>query len=242
MPKLNMSISLYKYFTVDYRPTHSAGYAAGLCIIFYSVLLVCLLSALPTHAIGATSTPTIGYALEIHLNPDAHLLEGVATLDFPPANTSNALRLVPRAEIFRVESSGRQIPFTFRNGLLSFDRAAIAGNGQLTIAYRAVFNDPLPRDTVGIEDPSFGVGATIHDEGSYLSAGTPWFPRVDGLPGSHRVRIVAPQGVVAVTAGRFLGSHNGNGLTVSNWENTFPLDGLALSAGGRPNARVRKPA
>ncbi len=226
-----MSKFINKLFTNEYRQPHIAGYASGVCTIFYSIFFFCLLSALPTYATGATSAPTIGYDLKIQLKPDAHILEGVATLDFPPAFASNALRLVPWAEISSVASFGRQIPFTFRNGLLAFDRTEIGSNGQLTIAYRAVFNDPLPRETVGIEDPSFGVGATIQGEGSYLSAGTAWYPRADGVPGSHRVRVVAPQGVVAVTAGRFLGSDDGNGLTVSSWENKFPLDGLAVSAG-----------
>lgn len=165
------------------------------------------------------------------MQPDEQSLAGWAELTATERDLPATLRLTPRAEILAVESAGRPLPFTFRNGRLTVGQGGTAGVRHLKVIYRAVFDDPLPPDTVGVEDPSFGVGATILAAGAFLSAGTPWFPQADGVRGRHHVSVGAPAGMLAVTAGRFHGSRDEGGLTISTWENEFPLIGLALAAG-----------
>jgi len=228
MPKLNWPF--FKDITMFSlrNPLSTGEYSSVLCRIFFmSVILTLLLCASSV----ADTEPVIDYRLDIQLQPDSHRLDGIATLDFHDTRLPASLRLTRQADVLSVESSGRPLPFTFQNGRLALPESSADKISQLTIRYRAVFDDPPPIDTVGIEDPSFGVTATIRHAGTYLSAGTAWFPLADDRRGRHRVKVTAPAEMIGVTAGRFLGSHKDGAVTVSEWDNEFPLDGLALAVG-----------
>ncbi|HEX9778862.1 MAG TPA: M1 family aminopeptidase, partial [Geopsychrobacteraceae bacterium] len=101
----------------------------------------------------------------------------------------------------------------------------------LVIHYRVRYADPLPATTVGMENPSFGVSATIGESGAYLSAGTAWFPQPPTAPDRYRIRIAGPVGFYGVTAGKLLEQGSADGESHTLWETSFPLDGLALAAG-----------
>ena len=182
-----------------------------------------------------TSTPVATAAvntdLELQLDPDAQRLEGVAALEFTDKIIPAKLRLASQAEILGVESSGQPLPYTFQGGVLAIDWPGESGTRRVTVRYRASFSDPLPRETVGVEDPSFGVRAVISPAGTYLAAGVAWFPQADGVRSRHRITVKAPPGMIAVTAGSFLGRRDTPGATISEWHNDFPLAGLALAAG-----------
>lgn len=185
----------------------------------------------PVLAAAPPAPQTIRYQMDLHIEPDEHLIQGTATLSFSSPAIIPTINLASQAEVSSIIADGQRIKFD-RHG----DRLELSGKqGQkferVIIDYSARFSDPSPRETIGIEDPSFGVSAAILPQGTYLSAGTRWFPQIEGLRGQHRVRVTAPEGIIVITAGRLVGISTESSRTTTTWENTFPLEGLALSAG-----------
>lgn len=197
------------------------------------LLSLCLAAAPRTASAAGAAADIIEYHLGIELHPAEHRLVAAAVLALPPAGEPIRLRLVPQAVIESVQFNGTTASHDFDNGTLTITPDATAAKApvQLTIRYRADFTDSPPTETIGVEDPSFGISATILTEGTYLSAATPWFPQVAGMRGRHRVEVTAPAGIAAVTAGRLLKLETGNDRTMTVWENHFPMEGLALTAG-----------
>lgn len=201
-------------------------------LIFYTIILITtgLLPVRPCAAEpGSASGPE--YRLELRLVPEDHVIAGTVTVTFADPVAILPLRLTPRAEISGIRVDGVDTPYTFRDGRLQPTVTAGTRYRSVTVSYAARFDQPLPLDTVGSEDPSFGVSASIGQEGTFLADDVPWFPQLDGVRGRHRLTVTAPAGMVAVTAGQYLGSRTEAGLTVTEWHNDFPLVGLALAAG-----------
>lgn len=196
------------------------------------LLLILFSSVSGAAATAADVSGIIDYHLAVELHPAEHRLVATAALTLPQAGDPLRLQLAPQAVIESVQGDDRPAHYTFADGTLTIAPPGPPREAprQLAIRYRADFNDPLPQETVGSEDPSFGVSATILTEGTYLSADTPWFPRIEGRRGRHRVEVSTPAGIIAVTAGRLLQLDTRNGRTVTVWENPFPLEGLALAA------------
>ncbi|NJC87492.1 MAG: M1 family metallopeptidase [Desulfuromonas sp.] len=210
-----------------------------MCVFLAAALLLIIFNGYPCAAAAASPSSVIDYHLDVDLHPDEQSLSATATILLPPTKSPILLHLTPNADISQVALGENQLAYTFRNGTISLSAQPAVGNGpvRLTIRYRARFTDQLPAETIGVEDPSFGVGAVILPEGSYLSAGTAWFPQVVGQRGRHRVRVTAPAGTIAVTAGRLVETVTRDHRTITTWENLFPLEGLALSAGNYAVAR-----
>lgn len=219
--------------------------SATVCRIFNSTVWLLLLPQILFGSVPCAAATSAGvsdvtdYHLVVELHPAEHRLVAAAVLTLPQTRHPLRLQLVPQAVIKAVQCDGQPAKHTFADGTLTIAPPASPHEGprQLSIRYRAGFNDPLPQETVGSEDPSFGVSATILPEGTYLSAGTPWFPRIEGQRGRHRVEVSAPAGISAVTAGRLLRLDTRSSRTVTTWENPFPLEGLALTAGAFTMAR-----
>ena len=239
------TINAYIFHIVTAFVRNLAGIFAEIsateCRIFNNTITVAgiglaIFAASPAIAAPATTDTRVvtDYQLAVVLHPDEQNLSATASLLLTGSERTSVLKLSPRAEIEAVTVGDHPVPYRFADGRLALDLPAPSTRAtptRLTIRYRARFADPPPAETVGIEDPSFGISATILPEGSYLSAGIPWFPQLAGTRGRHRVEVTAPAGVVAVTAGRLLEVTTRNGRTVSIWENDFPLEGLALAAG-----------
>ncbi|MDT8421242.1 MAG: M1 family aminopeptidase [Desulfuromonadales bacterium] len=173
--------------------------------------------------------------LEIRLIPDQHLLEGTARL-VPReifAASAIAFRLSPQAELQGVSADGKPVGYRFDGGLLTIDPDLSAGlqSVPLVIDFRVRYADPLPETTVGMEDPSFGVSAVIGKDGSYLSAGTAWYPRPVAADARYRIRVEGPAGLYAVTSGKLLAHGVVNDQSYTLWDSAFALEGLALAAG-----------
>lgn len=180
---------------------------------------------------SAAAAGVIDYDLDLRLLPDQHRIEGRALLASVQEPIMPPLPLAGDAAVTSVAVDGRPVTFTFQGGLLHWQQTTNGAAHRIEINYRAVFADPLPLDTVGVEDPSFGVRATILPQGAFLAAGVAWFPQVAGHSGRHRVRVTTPPGMLAVTAGRLVSQNDEAGGSVCAWDNTFPLAGLALAAG-----------
>lgn len=228
----------------QYVATLIAEKSALVCRIFHkrAVLLLLLSSWLAAGPCSAAESKdladVIDYHLAVELHPAKHRLLATATLTLPRIMLPVRLQLVPQAVIESVYLGGHPANHAFNSGMLTITPPVTADQPlQLTIRYRADFADPPPTETVGVEDPSFGVSATIQTDGSYLSAGTCWFPQLAGRRGRHRVEVNAPAGTVAVTAGRLQHLETRDGRTASVWENNFPMEGLALAGGDFKVAR-----
>jgi hypothetical protein len=137
--------------------------------------------------------------------------------------------LAEKAVVERVTSEGRPLSHRFVNGRLSL--AGLSGRSTLTLKYHVLFDDPVPGDFVGIEDPSYGVAATIMPEGTYLAEGSGWHPRVPGLDNFFTVEIVGPRNLTGVTAGRLQQYASGGTTTKTIWKTEYPQQALSLAAG-----------
>lgn len=206
-----------------------AEYSSSRRRIFSSLAIV--LAALLQTATPAAAAGVIDYDLDLRLLPDQQRIEGRALLTSAQEPIVPPLRLAGDAAVISVAVDGQPVTFTFQGGWLHWQQTADGAPHRIEVAYQAVFNDPVPQDTVGIEDPSFGVRATILPQGAFLAEGVAWFPQVAGQTGRHRVRVTTPAGMLAVTAGRLVSQRFEAGGSICEWDNTFPLAGLALAAG-----------
>ncbi len=185
----------------------------------------------------ASTTPAAGrsveHDLEVELFPAENKLVGrdhmkVSTDD----DDSLRFRLSQKAEQISVEVNAGIRNFKHTDGWLHVPLAASERNTslQVTVRYRAVFDDPVPIRPVNMDNPGFGVSASISDRGSLLLSGAGWYPALSNARAEYRIRVIAPQGIIAVTAGRSTGRTTANGKTVSSWHVDYPVEGLSISA------------
>lgn len=171
--------------------------------------------------------------IAVTLMPPDHLLVGESTITFAPGTRRVSLRLNPTARIESVSISGNKAPFSFSEGVLSLDIPGSAARGAVpvTVAYRGVFNDPLPQNPGSSEDPTYGVNGAITAQGTFLGDGAGWYPAPAALPHKRSVRVTAPAGTEAVTAGRRVSRGTEGAVSHSAWEEERPVNGLTLCAG-----------
>ena len=187
-----------------------------------SLLLLGLL--LPSAAFA-----TIDYRLDIELQPAEQRLIASALINFNDRLESPLrLQLDQRCEIIAVQQADRALSYNFSAGILKLEPT---GNEPLSISYRGVFNDQASNTPVHNEDPSYGVSATISADGSFLSSGTNWYPRLADKGISYRVSVSAPAGIEAITSGKRIYRQTDNDQSRSVWLIDYPVNGVTLSAG-----------
>jgi hypothetical protein len=140
--------------------------------------------------------------------------------------------LSERAVQVRVEVEGRPRTFTFSNSELEIplDPDERRRTVEAVIAYEAVFNDAVPLQPLNTDNPGFGVAASISEAGTFLLSGAGWYPDLVDGQDTFGLKVKAPEGVLAVTAGLSLGHITREGQTLSEWRIDHPVRGLALSA------------
>lgn len=190
-----------------------------------------MLLALTAFSAPAAVPQPVEQELLVRISPAEHSLTGRATLTARDgqAGLPTDYALAPAAVIDAVTVEGRPVPFHFEQGRLQIglgDEAAA-----LSIAYRIRFEDPVPQEIVGIEDPSYGVTATITPQGTFLAAASGWHPRPVGNNSRFRVTIAGPPGLTGVTAGRLIGHTSTAAGTQTRWQTILPQPALALAAG-----------
>ncbi|NOR49958.1 MAG: M1 family peptidase, partial [Desulfuromonadales bacterium] len=195
------------------------------------MLLIMVFMSMTTVPVRAAASGLIDQNLFIRIVPDEHLLEGraVLTLFDGYAEWPTAFRLASRAEIDSVTADGMSVPFAFEKGRLVIPLKGSAAT--LTVTYRVRFDDPVPQDRVGIEDPSFGVTATIMPQGTFLSARSGWHLQPIGANSRFRVTISGPPGLYGVTTGRLVGLKSSAAGAQSIWQTQRHQSALALAAG-----------
>jgi len=207
---------------------------------FRSFITIAALSLLLSPPALGESLPRVTHMdLQIRLDPHRQSLDGVTAL-LVNANGADSIdfRLSPNTEITGVRVQGRVAPYSFFAGVLSVRIANAKQPGQpLSINYRSYFDDPVPDAPIQNEDPSYGVAATISEKGTFLAAGSGWYPwHIESDP-TFRVRVEAPLGIEAVTAGRLARRASTKIQTSSVWEGERPVGPLSLSAG---NYRIQR--
>ena len=189
----------------------------------------------PVWADPGSDTPP-HHELRLVFSPGDARLQAVDTLRLPPDDRfppELSLSLSRNARVSSVSSGGKDLPFIHRNGVLSVDTGtAPPGAARVVrIAYEGTFRDRPPEDPVNTDDPSFGVVATISPAGIFLGIDAGWYPDLPGVNSTFRVRVEAPAGFEAVTAGTRILRETSGGKSVSEWDARYPLRGLSLSAG-----------
>jgi hypothetical protein len=175
----------------------------------------------------------VAHDLSIELAPSAHMLMGHDKMSIRVDDRHKLVfSLSERVTQIRVEIEGQPRTFKFSNSELEISLEADERRRtiEVLIAYEAAFNDPLPKDPVNTDNPTFGVTASISEAGTFLLSGAGWYPDLVDGQDAFVLRVKAPEGILAVTAGICLGHTTEAGKTLSEWRIDHPLRGLALSA------------
>ena len=200
--------------------------------LFLKALLVWVALFRP-WALAQADPLLVHHDLRISLFPAEQKLVGVDELTIPPAGVARlAFFLSGKCKVLDVEIHDQRRAFQFKDSELSvpIDPGEEEDELRVRIRYEGVFADPVPTSPMNLDNPGFGVTGVISDKGTFLQAGAGWYPELPGAKATYLVRIDAPLGMVAVTAGRSLGHENRDGRTLSTWEVKHPVEGLALSA------------
>ncbi len=200
---------------------------------WFLYLIIVILVSMDTHGTHA-SPVTLHHELAVTLSPEKQALKGIDILKVRTEGASHlSFSLSPHAQVTEVFLGGIAASFSFKKGRLRIPIPEKMRNAEiaLSIYYEAAFRDPAPADPVYTEDPSYGVTGTISSRGIFLLAGSGWYPALPGSMPTFRLQVQAPEGVEAVTEGKRLRRETSQGQTISVWEATRPVGGLALSAG-----------
>ncbi len=197
-------------------------------LILTGVLLGIFVLASVSQAAGLRAHHT----LQIELFPAAGKLTGSDEI----AIKSAAVRVLEfhiseRVSQLKVAVNKKSRNFNFENGRIKLPLEPQEQSSDLlvTIYYAGIFDDPVPVRPVNADNPGYGVTATISEKGSFLLAGAGWYPELAGSQATYRLKVSAPAGLIAVTAGRSLGHKTDQGQTESTWEVDYPVEGLSLS-------------
>ncbi len=212
------------------------AWAAALPVM---VLLGLFCLAAPAHA-TQTETQRLRVVLDLH----SGLLRGHGSIPLPAGLAgSPEIRLRPDMRVLSVRLGGEPVGFAFQGGVLRPDAGPANPGGQLVLdlEYEGRFHNPVPREPFGMDNPGFGVEASVTEEGVFLQAGSGWHPRLIGLDPALDLEIDAPRGVLAVTSGRLLGHEDRGNRTISRWRAERAADGLPLSAGKYVQGRLDTP-
>ncbi|MBT8332633.1 MAG: M1 family peptidase [Deltaproteobacteria bacterium] len=199
--------------------------AAGVIPVVIFVLSISLACASEINA---------QHRLRVELFPDKQqlLVHDQITFGKNPER-SLTFKLAPHAKQLKVTQNGAPVRYNFKAGQLRVDLPPGSPNPgtHITIGYTTVFDDPAPVRPVNADNPGYGVSATISERGSFLLAGSGWYPRWADGHSTYKLKVVAPKGMLAVTAGKLEGHQTQSGKSVSNWLIKDPIRGLSLSVG-----------
>ncbi len=176
----------------------------------------------------------VAHRLAVRLEPEAHRLVGADTVTVTgKAASTLSFFLSPEAEIRRLTVNGKAADYRFDRGQVAVSAPETQTDApvQLEVAYAAVFDDPVPETPANTDNPGFGVTGIVGEKGTFLLSGAGWYPRFASAQARFSVTVDAPEGTVAVTAGRSTGRRTEGGRTLSSWEAGRASEGLSLSAG-----------
>jgi len=177
---------------------------------------------------------SVHHDLTVTLYPEEQRLRGADTLSLKAcAGDEVLLTLASDARIMDVYIAERATTFIFKDGQLQIPvpESFLEKEFKIAVSYETFFRDPVPRDPVYTEDPTYSVTGVISPEGTLLLSESGWYPDLPGGKPTFHVRVCAPAGYEAVTAGKRLARNTKGDTTSSIWKTTRPMKGLSLSAG-----------
>jgi hypothetical protein len=144
-----------------------------------------------------------------------------------------SFQLSRRSVVSEILVGAESRPFRFSEGALLVPLKPGERLSELSvkISYAAVFDDPIPERPLNTDNPGYGVTGIVSSKGCFLLPGSGWYPDMKGSRPSALLEVEAPQGFLAVSAGRSLGHVSEKGKTLSTWEMQQVVEGLSLSAG-----------
>jgi aminopeptidase N len=195
------------------------------------IILFCIVCFSIVSPARAWCGSVIDQNISLRLDPDGHRLYATARMTLASEDSAwpKEFFLAAHAKIEEVKANGVVLPYDFSEGRLKLELPV--DTAKCVISYSIRYEDPVPQNLVGIEDPSYGVSATILQRGVYLSENSGWHPRADGTSSIFRVEIKAPLAMTGVTAGRLEEYARTETETSVTWQTLFPQAGLALAAG-----------
>ena len=175
-------------------------YRLGCRIKTATTLAVLILALLLNGSISLAAEGDARHRLQVEIFPQAQKLRAIDEITIEN-NRSDPLdfRISRRTEHITVSVNGRPREFDFKNGQLKINLASAEKDQkiQITLRYTAIFDDPVPVRPVNADNPGFGVSATISERGSFLLAGSGWYPQWDGENSTYRLQVIAPEGWIA---------------------------------------------
>ncbi len=197
--------------------------------IGFFIVAVAPIPATSNSAFAAVSH----HDLSVELNPVLHsaLIRDHISID-DWGDRELAFSIAPGANVHSVSIGGAAASYAFHSGKLtiwpgpSYSGKTVA----VDISYQAIFNDQVESAPASFDNPGFGVEGTISEKGVFLLSEAGWYPRIEGLS-SFKIKVIAPRGVYAATAGEFLGNTDEENRSVSSWKIDGLRHGLSLSAG-----------
>ena len=217
------------------------------------VQLCCLLlifAMVPCTAVAAVLEAD--HQLVIELEPATHSLRGTDRIRLRLQNVvSLNISLAEQARVERLSLNGAPLAFERKAHWITTELPVAARRGgiELELTYHVRYNDPLPDDPPSFDNLGSGVRGVITTHGGvFLMAGSRWHPSLQAGAQHFSVRVRAPQGLYAVTAGRLVSMGDEQGQSVTLWRVERCQEELPLCAGnytmrqttvpGSPGARA----
>ena len=197
--------------------------------------LTCLATVWLWLAMSANSFAfQASHDLAVTLDPDTASLSGtdrIRLVDCPQSILPIGLNPHIRIQSLQVNGVPQAAVPTDTGPTIDLSAADREAPIELILRYKGRFQDEAPVQPVNTDNPGYGVSGTISPRGTLLLGGAGWYPAIAGAIETLHVRVEAPEGISAVTAGRSIGVTTTDGKTVSRWQVDPPAERLSLSAG-----------
>jgi Peptidase family M1 domain len=197
--------------------------------------LTCLATVWLWLAMSANSAAfQASHNLAVTLDPDTASLSGtdrIRLVDCPQGILPIGLNPHIRIQSLQVNGVPQAAVPTDTGPAIDLSAADREAPIELILRYEGQFQDEAPIQPVNTDNPGYGVSGTISPRGTLLLGGAGWYPAIAGAIETLHVRVEAPEGISAVTAGRSIGVTTTDGKTVSHWQIDPPAERLSLSAG-----------
>ena len=178
-------------------------------------------------AAEAPAAETADHRITVRIEPETQLLQGQDRISFAAARSAT-LVLSPRFRIDTLLADGVAVAVTARLSgglqriaLPAAKRIDLSWSGKLAALDRGLDH----RDTLTYAQPASG------KEGTFLPAGSGWYPAVDGSLEHYTLGLDLPAGQRGLVPGRLIKEEQAGGRYVARFEFLQPAEGIALMAG-----------
>ena len=150
-------------------------YAPAAAPVFVVILILAA-----SASVCAAPESNVRHNLEVELFPAKHMLQVVDRMEIEKCGDDHLdFTITSRAQEIEVTVNHTVRRFNFRDGQLKVDLTAGERNQKIQVSIRfvAIFDDPVPIRPLNSDNPGYGVTATISERGSFLLAGSDWYPK-----------------------------------------------------------------